>query len=142
MDIKEPVSMDELVYFTRRNTPEGKVRAWAFRELCPECNKSFMSKPLDPKTKKPKIRAKEYVCESCNYVVPDNEYESSLEVCIDYECGSCKHHGKTKIPFKRKSFMGVKAFVFECESCKTKIPITKKMKEPKKKKAPAVLDDD
>jgi len=29
--------------------------------------------------------------------------------------------------------MGAKSLVFECEKCKQKIPITKKMKEPKKK---------
>lgn len=134
MNIKEPESMDELVYFTRRKTEEGSVRAWAFREICPKCEKSFMSKPIDPKTKKVKIREKKYVCASCNFEMPDTEYEETLELCIDYICGTCKHEAKTKIPFKRKSFMGVKSFVFECASCKTKIPITKKMKEPKKKK--------
>lgn len=142
MELREPENMDELVYFSRRSTPEGKVRAWVFRELCPKCEKELMSKPLDEKTGRPKIRAKEYVCPSCAFVVPDKEYEESLELCVDYVCGACNHDGKTKIPYKRKSFMGVKAFVFECDSCKTKIPITKKMKEPKKKKKKAVdLED-
>ena len=135
LELRQPESMDELVYFSRRKTPEGRVMAWAFRELCPKCKKELMSKPLDPKTKKPKVRAKEYVCNACGYEVSDKEYEESLELCVDYTCGSCEHEGKTKIPYKRKTFMGVKAFVFECDNCKTKIPITKKMKEPKKKKS-------
>lgn len=134
MEIREPEDMGELVYFSRRNTPEAKVRAWAFRELCPKCKKSLMTKPIDKKTGRPKIRAKEYVCASCGHEVPAEEYEDSLELCVDYVCGACDHEGKTKIPFKRKTYMGVKSFLFECESCKTKIPITKKMKEPKKKK--------
>ena len=118
MELREPEDMNELVYFTRRKTPEGSVRAWAFRELCPKCKKELMTKPIDSKTKRPKIRAKEYVC------------------------GSCNHEGKTKIPFKRKSFLGVKSFVFECDSCKVKIPITKKMKEPKKKKTKTIDVED
>ncbi len=138
MELREPDSMDELVYFSRRKTPEGRVMAWAFRELCPKCKKELMTKPVDPKTKKPKIRAKEYVCGSCSYEVPADEYEASLELCVDYTCGSCNFEGKTKIPYKRKTFMGVKSFVFECGSCGVKIPITKKMKEPKKKSKKAV----
>jgi uncharacterized CHY-type Zn-finger protein len=135
MELREPDDMKELVYFTRRKTPEGSVRAWAFRELCPVCNKELMTKPVDSKTGRPKIRAKEYVCGACNHTVPAEEYEDSLELCVDYTCGSCSHEGKTKIPFKRKTYMGVKSFLFECDSCKTKIPITKKMKAPKKKKS-------
>ncbi|MCC7574399.1 hypothetical protein KO361_02315 [Candidatus Woesearchaeota archaeon] len=142
MELREPEDMNELVYFTRRKTPEGSVRAWAFRELCPKCKKELMTKPIDSKTKRPKIRAKEYVCGSCNHEVPADEYESSLELCVDYVCGSCNHEGKTKIPFKRKSFLGVKSFVFECDSCKVKIPITKKMKEPKKKKTKTIDVED
>jgi hypothetical protein len=49
-----------------------------------------------------------------------DEYEESLELCVDYVCGSCNHEGKTKIPFKRKTFMGVKSFIFECDKCKVK----------------------
>ena len=140
MEIREPENMDELVYFSRRKTPEGRVVAWAFREACPKCKKELMTKPKDSKTGRPKIRAKEYVCGACNYEVPADEYEDTLELCVDYTCGACNHEGKTKVPFKRKTYMGVKSFLFECGSCKTKIPITKKMKEPKKKKAKAVID--
>ena len=141
MELKEPEDMSELVYFSRRSTQEGKVRAWAFRELCPKCKKALMTKPVDEKTGKPKIRAKEYLCSSCKYEVPAQEYEDSLELCVDYTCGACNHEGKTKTPFKRKTYMGVKAFVFECDNCKVKIPITKKMKEPKKKKTKAAAID-
>ena len=140
MELREPEDMSELVYFSRRSTPEGKVRAWAFRELCPKCKKVLMTKPVDEKTGRPKIRAKEYICSSCKYEVPAQEYEDSLELCVDYTCGACNKEGKTKIPFKRKTYMGVKSFLFECDGCKVKIPITKKMKEPKKKKAKVVID--
>ena len=140
MEIREPEDMSELVYFSRRTTPEGRVRAWAFREECPKCKKALMSKPLDEKTGRPKIRAKEYACSECGYTVGDKEYEDTLELCVDYTCGACNHEGKTKTPFKRKTYMGVKAFVFECDKCKIKIPITKKMKEPKKKKTKAAVD--
>jgi len=142
INFKEPKDMNELVYFTRRKTEDGAVRAWSFKELCPKCKKSLMSKPVDPKTNKSKIREKVYVCASCNNSVPDSEYESSLQVCIEYVCGKCKHEGRIVVPFKRKTYMGVKAIVFECENCKHKIPITKKMKEPKKKKSVIELDDD
>ncbi|MFP4568093.1 MAG: hypothetical protein ACLFN8_04050 [Candidatus Woesearchaeota archaeon] len=141
MELKEPENMDELVYFSRRNTPEGRVRAWAFREECPKCKKALMTKPKDEKTGKPKIRAKEYICAECGHTVEATEYEDTLELCIDYVCGACNHEGKTKIPFKRKTYMGVKSFLFECEGCKIKIPITKKMKEPKKKKTKTAAID-
>ncbi|MGV8162522.1 MAG: hypothetical protein ACP5N2_04295 [Candidatus Nanoarchaeia archaeon] len=135
MALKEPESMDELVYFTRRATVDGTLRAWAFREICPKCKKSMMGKPKDSKTGKIKIRDKEYICPACKYAVPAQEYEDTLTLNIDYTCGACKKSGQIAVPFKRKTYMGAKAVVFECQSCKKKIPITKKMKETKDKKA-------
>lgn len=134
MALKEPENMDELVYFTRRTNEDGKVRAWVFKEKCPKCKKGMMRKPIDKKTGKFKIREKEYVCPECNYTVDANEYEDTLTANIEYSCSACGKSGQIAIPFKRKNFMGVKAIVFECESCHKKIPITKKMKDPKKKK--------
>jgi predicted SprT family Zn-dependent metalloprotease len=141
MALKEPENMDELVYFTRRTTADGKVRAWVFKELCPKCKKGLMGKPIDPKTGRFKIREKEYICQECKYTLPAQEYEDTLTTNIEYTCGACQKSGQTTAPFKRKTYMGVKSILFECENCHKKIPITKKMKEPKAKKGPAVIPD-
>ena len=131
MALEQPKSMDELVYFTRRKIGEGKVKVWVFCKECPKCGK-LMKKPRDPKTGKPKIRADTYVCVGCGYEEPKTEVEHSLTANISYTCPECNYEGEIAIPFKRKSYKGTKALVFECEKCKTKIPITKKMKELKK----------
>jgi len=128
MALKEPESMEECVYFTRRTIDNGEAMAWVLKEKCPKCGKALMGKPLDPKTGQAKIRAKEYVCPKCGYTVPKKEYEDTLTANIKYTCPKCGNQGETQIPFKRKSFQGVQALVFECSKCKAKIPITKKMK--------------
>lgn len=133
MALKEPESMDELVYFTRRKTEYGRTMAWVFRENCEKCKKGLMEKPRDNKGKV-KTRAKEYVCPECGYTVGAKEHEDSLTVNIKYTCGNCDNEGETQIPYKRKTFKGVKALVFQCDNCDEKIPITKKLKEPKVKK--------
>ncbi len=146
MALKEPNSMDELAYFTRRATEDGTLRAWVFKETCPKCKKAVMGKPRDDKTGRAKIRDKTYVCPACNYTLPAEEYEDTLTINIDYTCGACKKSGQIAVPFKRKTYMGAKAVVFECQSCKKKIPITKKMKATKEKKGKALpipdLDDE
>ncbi|MGV8169151.1 MAG: hypothetical protein ACP5N3_03790 [Candidatus Nanoarchaeia archaeon] len=139
MALKEPESMDELVYFTRRTTEDGKVRAWVFREKCPKCKKGMMGKPHDEKTGKVKIREKEYICPECKHTVPAQEYEDTLTTNIEYTCGGCSKSGQTTAPYKRKTYMGAKAILFECQFCHKKIPITKKMKETKDKKAAKAL---
>lgn len=132
---KEPKSMEELVYFTRRKLGEkGRAKVWTFKEVCNKCGKGLMSKPKDPKTGRPKIRATEYVCPDCGNSVEKQEYEDSLFANVEYTCPACQKEGKIKIPYKRKTYLGTKALVFNCESCGEKIGITKKMKEPKKKK--------
>jgi predicted SprT family Zn-dependent metalloprotease len=133
MPLRQPESMDECVYFTRRAVGKGFVMCWVFKEKCPKCGKAFMGKPRDPKTGDVKIRAKEYVCPSCNYTVEKTEYEDTLTASIAYTCLHCSNKGETQIPFKRKTFEGAKALVFQCDKCKGKIPITKKMKETGKK---------
>jgi len=132
MALTYPESMDECVYFTRRAIDSGKIMAWVFREQCPQCNKGLMAKPVDDKTGKVKVRSPEYLCTECGYSVPKKEYEETLTVNIAYTCPHCKHQGETQTPYKRKTYQGVKAIVFECDECGKKIPITKKMKEPKK----------
>ena len=128
--VTEPEDMDELVYFTRRDLGDkGRAMAWVYRKECPECGKAKMGKPKDPKTGRAKIRAKEYVCPECGHTVDKKDYEETLECEIKYTCQYCGHKGETTVPFKRKTFEGVPAVVFECSSCGKKMGITKKMKE-------------
>ena len=66
MTLREPESMDECAYFTNRILDnEGSARVWVLKEECQKCKKGLMGKPINPKTKKRKIRAKEYVCPEC-----------------------------------------------------------------------------
>jgi len=137
--IREPQSMDELVYFTKRVIgKDGKAMAWVYREDCPECGKGKMGKPIDPKTKKPKTRADYYECPECHNQIPKQEYEDSLQCQVKYTCDKCKKEGEIEVPFKRKSTkmydpekdknVAVKAIVFECGNCGEKVYITQKMK--------------
>ncbi|MBW2972658.1 hypothetical protein KY359_06490 [Candidatus Woesearchaeota archaeon] len=121
--------MDELIYFTQRAVGKGNVRAWAYKGPCPKCGKGRMGKPVDEKTGKVKIRAKEYVCPECGYTVEKKAYEDTLTCEIKYTCPECGNTGDAEAPFKRKKFQGMDAVVFQCGKCKAKIPITKKMKE-------------
>ena len=50
--MREPKSMSELVYFTRRKDEFGLVKLWVFREDCTKCGKAQMGKPVDPRKKK------------------------------------------------------------------------------------------
>lgn len=137
--LRQPKSMDELVYFTRRILlPDGKAKVWVFREICPKCKKGTMGKPIDPKTKKPKMRAKEYECPECKFTMGEDEYEDTLQANIEYTCPKCKKSGAAHVPFIRKKVTiideesGKKARVdavsFNCEHCGNQINITKKMK--------------
>ncbi|MBI4149908.1 hypothetical protein HY488_00730 [Candidatus Woesearchaeota archaeon] len=142
MALKQPESMDECIYFTRRTLMgTGKVMAWVFKQPCPKCKKAMMGKPVDEKGHV-KIRAKEYVCPACKYTVEKSEYEDTLTCDIIYTCPKCKHQGETSVPFKRKAWQGVKAIVFECGKCKEKLGVTKKMKEGKKKSTEEIDDED
>jgi len=125
--MKKPESMEEVVYFTRRAVDNGKIMAWAFKEMCPECGKALMGKPVEKG--KVKIRAKEYVCPECDHTVEKKEYEETLTLSVEYTCQHCGNNGEAQIPFKRKNYQGVKAFVFKCSKCGKDIPVTKKMKE-------------
>ncbi len=138
-ELKQPKSMKELVYFTRRKIlPDGKVKVWVFRELCPKCKKAYMGKPIDPKTKKPKMRAKEYQCPECGFKMEAQEYEDTLTANIEYTCPKCKKSGEIQVPFKRKKVTivdektgkkaRVDAIVFTCDYCGFQINVTKKMK--------------
>ncbi len=130
MTLLRPKSMSELAYYTRRavivDGKEGKTEVWVFKEKC-ECGST---------PKKPKMRAKEYIC-ACGKSIPSEEYEDTLTASIAYTCPSCGKSGETQVPFKRKKVTIIKengkkarvdAISFECESCGFKINVTKKMK--------------
>jgi len=132
MTLKQPESMDECIYFTRRVTDKGKIVAWVFKEDCPKCGKALMGKPVEKG--KVKIRAKDYVCPECNHSVEKKEYEETLTANIEYACPHCGNLGEQQTPYKWKTYQGVKAIVFNCDKCKEKISVTKKMKLAKEKK--------
>ena len=141
MALKQPESVDECIYFTRRTLmPKGRIMAWAPKKDCPKCKKALMGKPVE--TGKIKIRATEYICPECGYTEQKLEHELTLKVCVIYTCSKCGKDGETEIPYKRKSWQGVKAFVFECGDCGEKIGITKRMSAPKKGKSTPIPDDD
>ena len=74
-----------------------------------------------------------YVCPECNFTEEKQEHEESLTLEAKYTCPECNKEGESTALYKRKSFMGVKAYVVECSNCNAKIPVTKKMKAVKKK---------
>jgi predicted RNA-binding Zn-ribbon protein involved in translation (DUF1610 family) len=132
MAFQIPESMDKCLYFTRRTLDnDGSIMAWVEKKDCPECAKAKMGKPQKDDGKV-KIRAKVYTCPGCGYEEEKKEHEESCKLKIIYTCPHCKHQGEIEIPYKRKKFKGVDAFVFQCESCNEKIAITKKMAKPKK----------
>jgi predicted RNA-binding Zn-ribbon protein involved in translation (DUF1610 family) len=134
MGLVLPDDMDKLVYFTRRKIENGAVIAWVDKLTCPKCGKGIMSKPKDAKTGRPKIRATEYVCEACGFSEEKKQHEESLQANAMYTCPHCLKKGEQSVPFKRKTIAGVQTLRVICEFCKGNIDITKKMKEPKKKK--------
>ncbi len=126
--------IEKTVYFTQRKIDGGYAIAWVYRQECPKCKKGLMGKPRDEKTGKIKRRAREYVCPECGNTVEKQEYEETLTANVEYKCPHCGNESSIQIPFKRKTYKGVPALVFECEKCGEKIAITKKMKALKKKK--------
>lgn len=126
-----PNSMDECVYFTRRDDEIAKIVAWAKKVPCLKCKKGMMGKPVEKG--KVKIRATEYVCPECGHTEEKKEHEKQLTVEVIYTCKACGHSGDATTEYKRKAWNGVPSFVFVCDGCKAKIGITKKMKAPKKK---------
>lgn len=130
--VTPPQSANEVIYFTNRTFPNGWVRAWTYRKDCPECGKAKMGKPVEKG--KVKIRATEYVCPACNYTEEKTAHEESLTLEAQYKCPHCGKEGESSAPYKRKSYLGVPSYIVECQHCGEKIALTKKLKEPKKKK--------
>lgn len=142
MALKEPQSMDECVYFSRRtiNDGKGRIMAWVYRMTCPKCRKAKMGKPVEDGSVK--IRAKEYRCPDCGHTESKEEHEPKLTLEIKYTCPYCGNAGEAATPYVRKTFEGVPSYVFECEKCRRKIGITKKMKAGKKKGGKDEPDED
>lgn len=130
MSLREPKSVDECVYFTRR----ANVKAWVFRENCAKCNGKMQAVKPESALAKPK----EYACETCGNKVETKEYEESLPINIKYTCPKCNNSAELQVPYKRKKIKifdeedqkekTADAVQFECLKCKEKINITKKMK--------------
>jgi predicted RNA-binding Zn-ribbon protein involved in translation (DUF1610 family) len=136
MALKQPGSVDECIYFTRRALlpTKGRIVAWAFRKRCPKCRKALMAKP--------KKNSPTYNCPNCGYTEPKVTHITDIKLNVDYTCPACGFSGEAQTEFKRKSWQGVKAYVFSCGKCGEKIGVTKKLKEPKKGGANVSEDDD
>jgi len=129
--LKEPKSVSECLYFTRRSIGKGSVKAWVFRAPCEKCGGAM-------ETPKGLKKAKEYTCAKCGYQVEAKEYETSQQVNIQYTCPECGNEDGTQTPYKRKKIKffdeedqkdkTADAIQFKCEKCGSKINITKKMK--------------
>lgn len=130
--MQKPESMDECLYFSNRSIGDGKAMAWVLRPECEKCKKGRIGKPIK-KNGKPDKKASYFECPECKHHIPNEQAAEILKVSVEYTCPYCKHQGETQTEYKRKSFQGVQAFVFLCEKCSKKIPITKKLKELKDK---------
>ncbi len=119
------------MYFTRRTLGNGRIMAWVYKKECPQCHKARMGKPVVKG--KVKIRAPEYVCPECGYIEQKKEHEESCTLEAIYTCPECGKDGESTTPYKRKAYKGTQAYVVECSNCGAKIPVTKKMKDIKKK---------
>lgn len=133
MSLMVPESMDECLYFTNRAVDNGKIIAWALRKSCPKCGKGPMGKPIKNNGKVDK-KADYYECPSCKYAENEEKIAEGMNLNVIYKCPKCSFDGEITTEYKRKSYFGVKAYVFTCQKCGEKLGITQKLKEPKKKK--------
>lgn len=132
MALNVPESMDECLYFTNRPIGEkGHVLAWVYRKECPKCHKAKMGKPVVKG--KVKTRADYYECPECKYQEKKQEHEESLRLEAQYTCPECGKEGEGTTEYKRKNYKGVSSYIIICQHCNTQIPITKKLKDLKKK---------
>ena len=131
--LPQPESMDDLMYFTRRTVFDGRVVAWVFKPECPACGEAQMRKPRN-KDGKPKTRSKTYVCPACEHEEKKSDVKANATVNVHYICPHCEHEGDATTDYKRRTYMGKKSFVFQCAECWQEIPITKRVKQPKKLK--------
>jgi len=121
MALKQPESVDECIYFTNRTFDTGKAMAWVYRKMCPKCGKG---RKIDKK-------ADHYVCYACGYKEDAKQMEELLHIEVAYTCPYCGKDGEATTEYKRKVWMGVPSYVFECKSCGKSIGLTKKLKAKK-----------
>ena len=126
MALKQPQSMEELVYYTDRETGKGSARVWVFRGECPKC-RTLMGKPRGEKGKV-KTKALEYKCPECGYSAEKQAYEEGLTASAEYKCPECGFSGEIQVPFKRKKIKGAETLRLQCQKCSANIDVTKKMK--------------
>ena len=82
-----------------------------------------------------------YDCYSCGYQETNEQVENNLVLNVEYKCPHCGNEGETTSDYQRKTFESIPSYIFECQKCKKKIGITKKLKEAKKKKSDADSDE-
>ena len=128
MSLTVPETMDDCLYFTNRR----EILACVYRKECPKCHKARMGKPVVKG--KVKTRAKEYVCPECDFTEEKQEHEESLTLESKYTCPECGKEGESTGKYIRKKYKGVPSYIVECEHCQVQIPLTKKLKDIKKKK--------
>ncbi len=127
-----PEHMDDLLYFTNRKLSDGtKILAYVHKKSCPECDNALMGKPINPKTKKIQIRAKEYVCPNCGYEEEKLTHENTLQLEIQYTNPQQTEKKTTHTAYKRKTYKGIPSFVFLNEFTQEKCAITKRLKAKK-----------
>lgn len=136
MTLKIPETMDDCLYFTNR----GDTLAWVYRKTCPKCKKAKMGKPVVKG--KVKTRADIYECPLCKYQEEKVAHEESLILEATYTCPKCKKKGESTGQYKCKAYLGVPSYTVECQHCGEKIPLTKKLKNPKSKKGDPAEDVD
>lgn len=126
MTLKIPNSIKECLYFTNRSFGKGKVMAWVYRKICPQCTKMTMGKPIEKG--KVKTRADYYQCPSCGHKEQKKEHEESLTLEALYTCPECGKEGESVGKYKRLMHKGILSYLVICQHCQAKIPITKKLK--------------
>lgn len=126
MPLKPPESLDECLYFTNRPIGNGHILAWVYRKECPQCHQAKMGKPL--KKGKIKTRADYYACPNCGYQEKKQEHEASLQLEARYTCPECGKDGESTASYQRKNYKGLPCYLVECQHCRAKLPLTKKLK--------------
>lgn len=137
-----PESVDNLLYFTNRKLPDGtRLFAWVEKVDCPACGKGLMGKPIKSDGKV-KMRASTYECPECGHEEKKTVHEEARTLEVRYSNPEGKEWKSSSTPYKRKTWKGVKAFVFTNEFTGEKLGITKKMKMPKAKNKGKSFDPD
>ena len=126
MALKDPKSMEDCFYFTRRKLEKGSIVAWVLKPIGP--HGGLLQRPLNPKSGKVMKKSEVYVERGTDYEVPCKEIDPTLKVQIRYECPECAKAGETTAPYVWKTYKGAKSIIFYCNDCEAKLGISKKLK--------------